>query len=65
MRSAVRLSIWVVEKAAGAVSAGRDLAGKVGRAGVLSAEGFEAGGVRVAENAGQEADNGVQDDEGG
>jgi hypothetical protein len=57
--------VGVVEQAAGAVGAGRDVAGDVLRALVVSTEGFEAVGVGIAEDAGEQADDGVDDDGGG
>jgi hypothetical protein len=57
--------VGVVEEAAGAVGGGWDVSGTVLGAGVLRAEAFEAGRVWIAEDPGQEADDGVEDDEGG
>ena len=57
--------VGVVEEAPGAVGAGRDVAGKVGRAFVFDAEAFEAAGIGISQYAGEQADDGVNDDGGG
>ncbi len=57
--------VGVVEQAAGAVGGRRYGAGEVGGAGVGDAEAFKAGGIGVAEYAGEQADHGIDDDGGG